>query len=259
MTLLSAMEIVAWQVGDMLLVEQSQAQITEVRRQDFVTKQDHLSERLIRTRLNQLDPHVTFYGEESGGIISDKMWIVDPVDGTMRYFRQRSNWGVSIALVEGGASSVGVIFLPKMELLFSAERNGAGASCTKTVGSPRRLSTNVSMQAELSESQVGTDWCSGDHEITIDILQKLDRHGAVVYIEGCCTASMMQVALGNLDGFVHPGPKPFDIAAAGLIVEQSGGRVTDLQGNPWTPFSKSIVATNGKIHDELLSVLREGA
>jgi fructose-1,6-bisphosphatase/inositol monophosphatase family enzyme len=54
-----------------------------------------------------------------------------------------------------------------------------------------------------------------------------------------------------------PGPEPFDIAAAGLIVEKAGGKVTDMQGNPWSPFSESIVATNGLIHEALLEVLNK--
>jgi myo-inositol-1(or 4)-monophosphatase len=69
--------------------------------------------------------------------------------------------------------------------------------------------------------------------------------------------SSMMVASGKADGYILYRPKPCDIAAAGLIVEEAGGKVTDLEGNPWTPYSRSFVATNGKIHDELLSRLKE--
>lgn len=67
---------------------------------------------------------------------------------------------------------------------------------------------------------------------------------------------MMWVALGRIDAFIHTEPKPFDIAAAGLIVEMAGGRVTNLSGQPWTPFSTSIVASNSHVHDELLTLLQ---
>jgi myo-inositol-1(or 4)-monophosphatase len=63
------------------------------------------------------------------------------------------------------------------------------------------------------------------------------------------------VATGKIEGYVHPGPTPFDIAAGCLIVEACGGRVTDMEGKPWTAFSKSIVATNGLIHEGVLQLL----
>ena len=68
---------------------------------------------------------------------------------------------------------------------------------------------------------------------------------------------MMQIVLGKIDGYIIDFPQPFDIAAAALIVEQAGGKVTERNGDPWTPFSKSIVATNGIIHNDLLRVLQE--
>jgi len=72
----------------------------------------------------------------------------------------------------------------------------------------------------------------------------------------CSTASLMAVATGKICAYVHPHPAPEDFAAGALIVEKAGGKVTDLQGKPWDIFSKSIVASNGILHEEILNGIK---
>lgn len=181
---------------------------------------------------------------------SGLQWIIDPLDGSLNFFRQDEMWGISIALVENKESIAGLVYLPASNQLFTAAKDTNGYS-------------GVSNSGVLRESQVWTDWVKeanngADHQRVMAILAKLDQHTLYPQIRLCCTASLMRVATGRIDGYVHPKPEPFDIAAACLIVEKAGGRVTDMCGETWSPFSSSIVATNGLIHDELISVLNGG-
>ena len=117
------------------------------------------------------------------------------------------------------------------------------------------VGTGVSAHQELKTSQVWTDWTKGDNRRVIAIMDKLKDRTRYPQLRLCCTASMLWVATGKIEGYVHDAPESFDFAAASLIVERQGGMVTDIEGRPWTPFSKSIVATNGLIHNDLLSIL----
>ena len=89
-----------------------------------------------------------------------------------------------------------------------------------------------------------------------DVIKILDRHTLYPQIRNSATAEMMMVACGKIAGYVFLKPEPFDIAAAGLIVERAGGEVTEADGNPWGPFSRSLVASNGAIHNDLLRIIK---
>jgi fructose-1,6-bisphosphatase/inositol monophosphatase family enzyme len=104
---------------------------------------------------------------------------------------------------------------------------------------------------------VWTDWVKGDNTPVYTLLQKLKSATTYPRIAMCATQTLMMVAGGLLDGYVHAGPGPEDIAAAAYIVEQAGGTVTTIDGAPWSPFgSSSIVATGGgDFHAKLLKLI----
>jgi myo-inositol-1(or 4)-monophosphatase len=115
---------------------------------------------------------------------------------------------------------------------------------------------NVSNNNQLATSRVGTDWTKRDSDNdVVQLLQMLRQRTRYPVINGCCSYSLLQVARGRLDGYVHLGPELFDFAAGAMIVEEVGGKVTDALGKRWGIHSESIVATNGCIHDELLEVI----
>jgi myo-inositol-1(or 4)-monophosphatase len=218
-------------------------------REDLVTNGDLQSNQLIIKRLKSLTPDVNIFSEEDEKEMTETnkpCWIVDPIDGTYNYFHQLQEWGVSIALAINGRTKIAGVYLPAIGRLKVLIESGVQFF---------DASLRVREDTDISHAQIWTDHIKGPAEPVIDIFTKLTKHTTCPQIRLCATYSLLNVAYGNITGYVHPAPKPEDIAAAALIVEKAGGKVTDIQGNPWTPFSKSIVATNGLLHDQLLSVL----
>jgi myo-inositol-1(or 4)-monophosphatase len=218
---------------------------------------------MIEVELSKEFPNIPYFSEEGvrKAVVSGYQWIVDSLDGTVNYFSGIPDWGVSIALSYDSRPTIGVIFLPANEQLFSVTQKFDWPLLTE-VKEGNQVPIKVSKDTSLANSQVWTDWVKerhggADHQRVRDIFRILGEKTLYPQIRLCCTASMMAVAQGKIAGYVHPGPEPFDIAAAGLIVEKAGGKVTDMQGNPWSPFSESIVATNGLIHEALLEVLNK--
>lgn len=252
--LLADMREAARLAGTMLLTQQPRARMIKQNYKDFVTEQDQTAEKIICDYLAAGHPDVAVFAEERGGEPRrmGRLWIIDPLDGTKNYFRQDDHWSVSIAYVEDGRTSAGVIFLPGKNLLLSTHRSFENSV---RVEPDEQSEFRVSRQSDLKSARLWTDWSKGDQRVVLRAIEKL-LGGEPPQIRNCCTAGMIAVAMGRVDGFFHVAPEPFDFAAAALIVEQKGGRVTDLDGNPWHPFSPSIAATNGLIHEELLTVLR---
>lgn len=239
---------IARDAGEKLQKKQSSASV--VNRKDFVTDADQMSHRFIAQSLCQLTPDVEIYSEESGTELAetnDWNWIVDPLDGTVNYFHRDSYWGVSIALAYRQVVELAVCSFPAIGELDAALRPSRLLIGSSTL--------RVREDRDLSQAQIWTDHIKGSVDPVLDILGRLARHTLYPQIRLCCSASLAAVACGRIAGYVHPAPKPEDFAAAAFLVEMAGGKVTDIQGNPWTVFSKSIVATNGLLHEQLLEVL----
>lgn len=220
---------------------------------DFVTNADIGSEAIILPGLAAIDPSAELYSEESfGDNPGNELWVVDPVDGTVNFFHGDDLWGISIARVSDGITHFGVVFLPKKGILLAVRRNPSPLKGFWWIEQP--ANAVVSKEENLASAQVWTDWCGHDKPKTLAVLSALNRATLYPQIRLCATNSLLMVATGKIEGYVHPGPTPFDIAAACLIVEACGGKVTDMEGKPWTAFSKSIVATNGRIHDKVLQL-----
>lgn len=232
---------------------------------DFLTDTDLESERLIRRELVRNFPEIPFFGEESDGkvIAVGEQWVVDPVDGTVNFFHRDDHWGVSIGLVRDGIPVAGVVYLPAKCQMFSTKvgrptymfpiENGH-------IGAPTPVS--VSTDDETRKPLVLIEWVKErnegrDHRRVVEMLSRLDEKFLYPQIRNASTGSLMMVAKGVASGFVHLRPDPFDIAAACLMVENAGGRVTNLAGQPWNVLSaeKGIVASNGIIHEQILEIV----
>jgi len=249
----------AREAGDMLHDMQPRAQRLDAAK-DFLSDADLLSENAILGLLQDRYPDIPALSEEAGGdrIMEGYLWIIDPVDGTQNYFSQEDQYGVSIALVHNGQTVAGVIYLPAKKQLFSA--SSATPATVRIEEEPPRpvhvKETAIRFLIEWGKEEHGGQ----DHARVYEIIAKLDRYAGYTLppqIRGSATASMMLVAQGLFAGLVAPKPDPFDIAAACLIVERAGGKVTDMEGNPWTPFSKGIVASNAVAHQDLLRIIRD--
>jgi len=219
---------------------------------DLVTRTDAAVEAHLRERLEGLVPGVGFMGEESARSLLPEgdCWIVDPVDGTTNFVHSIPFVAVSIALWQDGAVRLGVVHLPMLGECFSAEK-GRGAYCN---GRPIRVSDTD----DCEHSLIATGF---PYDIEMQKEYILSRLAAVlpkcrgVRRCGAAAADLAYVAAGRYEAFYEPGLKPWDLAAGWLLVEEAGGRVTNIHGKPLR-FGDAILASNGRVHQELVGLLR---
>ncbi|MBI4469653.1 MAG: inositol monophosphatase [Acidobacteria bacterium] len=220
---------------------------------DLVTEADLQSEALIRERLAIRYPRHQLLAEEGGladGSSSDHRWIVDPLDGTTNFAHGYPVFCVSIALEVGGKVELGVVYDPMRDELFAAER-GAGASLNNK---PIRVSSTE----KLSGSLLSTGF---PYDIKTSRLTNLEHWSNFALRvqglrrDGAAALDLCYVGCGRHDGFWELGLSPWDVAAGTLIVEEAGGRVTDLHGGPSSIYRREILASNQFIHDQMVEVL----
>jgi len=256
---LKIMEQAAIDAGRLLTKMQPKSRRLESRK-DFLTDADLESEQAILSVLEAEYPEITSFSEEQGGIMTDGyLWVIDPIDGTINFFLGDSHWGVSIALVKRQQTIAGVVYLPANKQLFSASCD-TPTKLRIVDSEDEEINLHVNNETNLINSQFWFGWgkedCGGeDHRKVCEAMAKLDRQTLYPQIRNSATADMMMVAWGKIHGYVFLKPEPFDIAAAGLIIERAGGSVTDQNGHPWNAFSSSLIASNGILHEKLLSVI----
>ena len=221
---------------------------------NLVTEMDARAEAVIVDRLTAAFPDDAILAEERGARAgrSGRRWIIDPLDGTTNYAHGLPIYGVSIALEVGGRVLLGVVHDPSQRELFVAER-GHGAFCNDV-----RLA--VSSTETLDASLLATGF---PYDIRVNADNNLKEYAAFsvrargVRRLGSAVLYLSWVAAGRFDGYWELRLGAWDVAAAGLMVEEAGGRLTAIGGGPVDLDAPTVVASNGRIHDEILSVLRE--
>lgn len=209
--------------------------IEEKGAQDFVSEVDRETERLIRARLSALFPGDTFLGEEGGGEIGRVTWIVDPIDGTSNFVRGVPFWCLSAGLVVDGRPSVGVIYDPCRDELFSAHAGG-GATLD---GQPMRVSSTATPdQAVLS---IGFSFKSSI-ERHRTVIEELLAAKSVYRMHGAGALALAQVAAGRTDGFWEALIYPWDVAAGLVLVSEAGGLVSDYMAGTDLEKGNEILA-----------------
>ena len=215
---------------------------------DLVTAADREAEALIRGRIKAQWPSHDILGEEGGlqDSGSDYRWYVDPLDGTTNFAHGFPVFCVSLAVEFKGRRIAGVIYDPTRDELFAAEQ-GNGAYLNG-----RRI--HVSQTGRLVESLVATGFPSHKRHANPNIFFyhqiTLRSHG--VRRAGSAALDLCYVACGRFDGFWEFNLNPWDTAAGVLLVEEAGGKVTDMSGAPFQLNSRETVASNGLIHAALL-------
>lgn len=216
---------------------------------DLVTEIDRASERLIHAKLHRAYPSFGFLGEEQGLLRKEAAWrwIVDPLDGTNNFVHGLPIFGVSIGLEHRGRILAGVIYDPMRRELFSATKGG-GAFLNG-----RRL--RVSSVRTLSHSLLATGFSSKFLERRQPYLrwfETFQRHSHGVRRMGSTVYCLAAIAAGRMEGFYEQDLWPWDIAAGILLVEEAGGRVTNMKGGRPVLTEGRLVASNGHIHRALL-------
>jgi myo-inositol-1(or 4)-monophosphatase len=216
---------------------------------DLVTEVDHASEKLIMEIIRNEFPDHFILSEEVGEIKMDSAykWIIDPIDGTVNYANGIPICCVSIGVEHEGKMIMGAVFNPFMDEFFFAER-GAGAYLNE-----QRI--RVSDKDNVSHSCLVTGFPYTYLDLPngpLEVFGRFIRKGIPVRRLGSAAIDLCWVAAGRFDGFYEHKLNAWDSAAGFLLVEEAGGKVTDFEGNYYSPYQPHIVATNGKIHDELL-------
>jgi myo-inositol-1(or 4)-monophosphatase len=219
---------------------------------NLVTEADHASEKVIIETIKNYFPGHFILSEETGEIVmdSDYKWIIDPIDGTVNFANGIPLCCVSIGVEKAGKMILGAVYNPLMNEMFFAQ-TGFGASLND-----KKIA--VSSKTDVIKSCLVTgfpytylDMPNGP----LQVFERLIRKGVPVRRLGSAAIDLCWVAAGRFDGFYEHNLHAWDSAAGFLIVQEAGGKVTDFSGKDYSPYQPQIVATNGKIHDEMLKVI----
>jgi len=219
---------------------------------DFVTSADLAAEKEILRIIRKTFPKDGVYSEECGkeNYERENTWIIDPIDGTNNFAFGIPLYGCSVAFARKGAVQAGAVYLPELKELYWAEK-GKGAFCN---GKKIR----ASKRQPFSKSIILMDACfrygKKNYVPLVDIFAArsfgMRNLGAAVY-------HILWCANGKADCAAEFLLKPYDFAAAALILEEAGGRVSDLEGKEYSLETESLVFSNGLVHDEILGIIRE--
>ncbi len=223
---------------------------------NLVTEADHAAEKAIIEVIREAYPDHFILSEETGEMktSSNYKWIIDPIDGTVNFANGIPICCVSIAVEQDGQMVQGAVFNPFMREMFFAEK-GKGATLN---GKPIRVSNKETVSTSCLVTGFPYTYLDMPNG-PVQIFEKLIRNGIPVRRLGSAAIDLCWVAAGRFDGFYEHKLEAWDSAAGFLIVEEAGGRVTDFKGDQYSPYQPHILATNGKIHDELLGIVNGNA
>lgn len=222
---------------------------------NLVTEVDHKSEEAIISIVKAEFPDHFILSEEAGALEqnSEYKWIIDPIDGTVNYANGIPICCVSIGIEKNGKMLMGAVLNPFMNEFFVAEK-GEGA-----------FLNNKKIQVSTQNSLIKSCMVTGFPYTYLDapngplqVFEKFIRKGIPVRRLGSAAIDLCWVAAGRFDGFYEHKLSAWDSAAGFIIVEEAGGKVTDLQGNYYNPYQPGLIATNGLIHDEVVRVVNGG-
>lgn len=217
---------------------------------DITTEVDLEAERTAIEIIRDDCPHARIVAEESADEHVEERdvptWYIDPLDGTTNYARGMPTFSCSVAMVRQGKVQCGAVYDPQLDHLFYAQR-GEGAFLNG-----QRL--QVSARDTLIESILLLDWPRDQsyREQSAAFLRKLAPQVGTVRSRGSAALSFCYVAAGWVDVYYQFTLHPWDVAAGLLIVEEAGGTVTNLHGEPYDIHGLSWLATNGLLHQEVL-------
>jgi myo-inositol-1(or 4)-monophosphatase len=219
---------------------------------NLVTEADHASEKAIFEVIKEDYPDHFLLSEEAGEIVTNSSykWIIDPIDGTVNFAHGLPLCCVSIAVEQDGEMILGAVYNPFIKEFFFAQR-GYGASLNDKKIAVSNEETVVKSCLVTGFPYTYLDQPNGP----LEVFSRLIHSGVPVRRLGSAAMDLCWVAAGRFDGFYEHKLQAWDSAAGFLIVEEAGGRVSDFTGSRYSPYQPHIIATNGKIHDELVEVV----
>ena len=217
-----------------------------------VTEADHASEKAIFDIIKNDFPDHFILSEEAGEIIMDSSykWIIDPIDGTINFANGIPICCISIGLEHNGKIIMGAVYNPLMNEFYFAEKGmGATLNNEKITISNKTAVVNSCLVTGFPYTYLDTP--NGP----LQVFEKLIRKGVPVRRLGSAAIDLCWVACGRFDGFYEHKLQAWDSAAGFLMVEEAGGKITDFAGDYYSVYQPQILATNGKIHDEMLGII----
>jgi len=219
---------------------------------NLVTEADHAAEAAILDIIKKQFPDHHILSEEAGEIVQDSnyKWIVDPIDGTVNFAHGIPICCVSIAIEQNGEIIMGAVYNPNLnELFFAERRKGATLNEKRIAVSEKSNVLNACLVTGFPYTYL--DAPNGP----LQVFEKFIRKGVPVRRLGSAAIDLCWVAAGRFDGFYEHKLEAWDSAAGYLIVEEAGGKVTDFKGDKFSHYQPHVLATNGKIHEEMLAII----
>jgi myo-inositol-1(or 4)-monophosphatase len=249
----------AQEAGNFLKESMGNVKFVETKRgesRNLVSEIDRGSEERIIRHIRSRYPDHAILAEESGGSQepAEYRWVIDPLDGTTNFLHSVPIFSVTIGVEHHGEIVAGVVYDPNARELFTAER-GSGAYLNG-----RRIS--VSQNATLIRSLIVTgfpyDIASNPSHPVEHFVNFLHEAEGVRRL-GSAAIDLAYVAAGRFDGFWEVFLSPWDMAAGVLLVREAGGTVSGFSGEPTTIYRKEVLASNGRLHAEMVRVLAKAA
>ncbi len=218
----------------------------------IVTKADILSEKIIMEAVRKKFPGHNFLTEESGDIKkgSEYTWIIDPIDGTTNFASSIPYFAVSIALAKNDEVIMGAVYNPCANEMFFAEKGKGSYLSNKKL--------NVSKKNELKNALAVFDTPNKAliSRKTFRIMAKNYGEFRGIRNFGAAALNLCYIASAKFDLYFSLSLKPWDAAAAKLIVEEAGGRITNINNEKWKINDNTLVASNKILHDKFIKLLK---
>ena len=217
--------------------------------QDWVSIADHAVEAHCRTRLSAAFPGDAMLGEETGGTVADRLWVIDPIDGTLNFVHGVRYWCVSIVFILNGQRRIGAVYDPPHDELFFAMAGG-GARVNDHpmhVSDCKRLDRALVMQGYVQRH---------DFEAHLELRRALILAGAEVKDHGAGALMLAHVATGRFDAYLEPHMHPWDASAGLLMVEEAGGRILAYPGPNGLQAGGAVIASAPALYDRLRALAR---
>ena len=255
---INVMEAAARKAGRGLIRDFGEVEQLHVSRKgpaDFVSKADLKAEQILRAELSKARPSFGLLMEESGatkGSDDERLWIVDPLDGTTNFLHGIPHFSISIGLEERGEITAGVIYEPVRDELFWAEK-GAGAYLNR-----RRI--RVSSRSRIDDAVLATGIPVGDRPGKgefVSAVKPIMELAAGVRRFGSAALDLAYVAAGRYEGFWEFGLSPWDVAAGIIMVREAGGLASEIDGGANMLYGGSIVAANDQLFTPIQKLIRD--
>ncbi|MEK7086051.1 MAG: inositol monophosphatase family protein [Patescibacteria group bacterium] len=262
----------ARKAGELILKSRKKGlQINEKGRNDLVTNVDKAAEKLIIKEIKSAFPSHSILAEESDFLNettpedyakSKFIWLIDPIDGTTNFAHGLNEYAISIGLFKTAKSEhsknfqylsgeliMGVVFAPALNELFYAKKGKGAYLNDKKI--------KISNISKLKNSLLATGFPYNNRKRNLPYFSTMIDQSQAIRRLGAASLDLCYVAMGRFDGYWEFDLKPWDIAAGTLIVKEAGGKITDTNGNMLDLFGKDILATNGKIHQEMIKAFKK--